>query len=121
MSIKSRAQLLRLFTELHKTGTSVVIATHDPAMDQFDGARRLVLGDGASILIEAGVSFFRTGAPRARPDQMDSVINKDFAQNQRVAHVWNRKSRTLPGHAQAAAKRAAGEFARHHRAASNAA
>jgi cell division transport system ATP-binding protein len=36
-----------LFVELHKTGTSVVIATHDIAlMDQFDEARRLVLGDG---------------------------------------------------------------------------
>jgi len=40
-------RLLRLFTELHKSGTSVVIATHDLAlMDQFEGARRLVLGDG---------------------------------------------------------------------------
>ena len=39
-------RLLRLFIELHKSGTSVVIATHDLAlMDQFDGARRLVLGD----------------------------------------------------------------------------
>ena len=40
-------RLLRLFTELHKSGTSVVIATHDLAlMDQFDSARRLVIGDG---------------------------------------------------------------------------
>ncbi|WP_026607762.1 cell division ATP-binding protein FtsE [Methylocapsa acidiphila] len=40
-------RLLRLFTELHKSGTSVVIATHDLGlMDQFDNARRLVLGDG---------------------------------------------------------------------------
>jgi cell division transport system ATP-binding protein len=39
-------RLLRLFMELHKSGTSVVIATHDLAlMDQFDGAKRLVLGD----------------------------------------------------------------------------
>jgi cell division transport system ATP-binding protein len=39
-------RLLRLFVELHKSGTSVVIATHDIAlMDQFD-ARRLVLHDG---------------------------------------------------------------------------
>ena len=39
-------RLLRLFMELHKSGTSVVIATHDLAlMDQFDGARRLVIGD----------------------------------------------------------------------------
>lgn len=40
-------RLLRLFVELHKSGTSIVIATHDLAlMDQFDSARRLVLGDG---------------------------------------------------------------------------
>jgi cell division transport system ATP-binding protein len=40
-------RLLRLFMELHKSGTSVVIATHDlTLMDQFDAARRLVLGDG---------------------------------------------------------------------------
>ena len=39
-------RLLRLFIELHKSGTSVVIATHDLAlMDQFEDARRLVLGD----------------------------------------------------------------------------
>ncbi|MDB5570803.1 MAG: cell division ATP-binding protein FtsE [Hyphomicrobiales bacterium] len=40
-------RLLRLFVELHKSGTSIVIATHDLAlMDQFDSARRLVLGEG---------------------------------------------------------------------------
>ncbi len=39
-------RLLRLFMELHNSGTSVVIATHDLAlMDQFNAARRLVLGD----------------------------------------------------------------------------
>ncbi len=39
-------RLLRLFAELHRSGTAVVIATHDLGlMDQFDGARRLVLGD----------------------------------------------------------------------------
>jgi cell division transport system ATP-binding protein len=39
-------RLLRLFVELNKSGTSIVIATHDIAlMDQFD-ARRLVLHDG---------------------------------------------------------------------------
>ncbi len=46
-------RLLRLFTELHKSGTSVVIATHDLAlMDQFEGARRLVLGDGRLHIFE---------------------------------------------------------------------
>jgi cell division transport system ATP-binding protein len=39
-------RLMRLFAELNKSGTSVVIATHDIAlMDQFD-ARRLVLHEG---------------------------------------------------------------------------
>ena len=39
-------RLLRLFMELHKSGTSVVIATHDLAlMDQFAQVRRLVIGD----------------------------------------------------------------------------
>ncbi len=46
-------RLMRLFLELHKSGTSVVIATHDLAlMDQFDGARRLVLGDGRLHIYE---------------------------------------------------------------------
>ena len=45
-------RLLRLFVELNKTGTAVVIATHDIAlMDQFD-ARRLVLHDGRLHLYE---------------------------------------------------------------------
>ncbi|HMK88586.1 MAG TPA: cell division ATP-binding protein FtsE [Methylocystis sp.] len=40
-------RLLRLFIELNKSGASVVIATHDlNLMEQFDGARRLVLADG---------------------------------------------------------------------------
>lgn len=40
-------RLLRLFVELHKSGTSVIIATHDLAlMDQYDVARRLVIADG---------------------------------------------------------------------------
>jgi cell division transport system ATP-binding protein len=39
-------RLLRLFVELHKSGTSVLLATHDAAlMDQYDGPR-LVLDDG---------------------------------------------------------------------------
>ncbi len=39
-------RLLRLFVELNRSGTSVVIATHDMGlMDQFD-ARRLVINDG---------------------------------------------------------------------------
>ena len=40
-------RLLRLFVEMNRLGTAVVIATHDIAlMNQFDHARRLVLGDG---------------------------------------------------------------------------
>jgi cell division transport system ATP-binding protein len=39
-------RLLRLFIELHKSGTAVMIATHDIAlMNQYD-TRRLVLGEG---------------------------------------------------------------------------
>ncbi|TLP46810.1 MULTISPECIES: cell division ATP-binding protein FtsE [Cohaesibacter] len=40
-------RLLRLFIELHRSGTSIIIATHDTGlMDQVD-ARRIVLNDGA--------------------------------------------------------------------------
>jgi cell division transport system ATP-binding protein len=40
-------RLLRLFIELHRLGTAVVIATHDLSlMQQFAFARRLVIGDG---------------------------------------------------------------------------
>jgi cell division transport system ATP-binding protein len=46
-------RLLRLFVELHKSGTAVVIATHDlPLMDQFGYARRLVVGDGQLRIFE---------------------------------------------------------------------
>ena len=45
-------RLLRLFIELNKSGTSVLIATHDIAlMDQYD-ARRLVLHDGRMHIYE---------------------------------------------------------------------
>jgi len=46
-------RLLRLFVELHKTGTAVIVATHDlNLMDQFDSARRLVLADGRLHVFE---------------------------------------------------------------------
>ena len=45
-------RLLRLFVELHKSGTAVIIATHDIAlMDLFD-ARRLVLHEGRLHIYE---------------------------------------------------------------------
>ena len=45
-------RLLRLFVELNKSGTSIVIATHDIAlMDQYD-ARRLVLHEGRMHVYE---------------------------------------------------------------------
>ncbi|MEP1441653.1 MAG: ATP-binding cassette domain-containing protein, partial [Hyphomicrobiales bacterium] len=45
-------RLLRLFQELHRSGTSVVIATHDiNLMDQFD-ARRLILEDGRLLIYD---------------------------------------------------------------------
>jgi cell division transport system ATP-binding protein len=39
-------RLLRLFVELHKSGTSVLIATHDIGLMDLYDARRLVLSDG---------------------------------------------------------------------------
>jgi cell division transport system ATP-binding protein len=46
-------RLLRLFVELHKFGTAVVIATHDlTLMDQFGDARRLVIGEGRLQIFE---------------------------------------------------------------------
>ena len=46
-------RLLRLFMELNRLGTAIVIATHDIAlMDQHDDARRLVLGEGRLHIYE---------------------------------------------------------------------
>ena len=40
-------RLLRLFVELHKSGTSVVLATHDVGlMESFGSVRKLVIADG---------------------------------------------------------------------------
>jgi cell division transport system ATP-binding protein len=46
-------RLLRLFVELHKSGTSVVIATHDLSlMEAFGAVRKLVIIDGQVQSIE---------------------------------------------------------------------
>jgi len=46
-------RLLRLFVELHRLGTAVVIATHDlQLMDQLGFARRMVVGDGRVDIFE---------------------------------------------------------------------
>lgn len=43
-------RLLRLFIELNKLGTAIVIATHDLALMDMIDARRLVLGDGRLLI-----------------------------------------------------------------------
>jgi cell division transport system ATP-binding protein len=56
-------RLLRLFVELHKSGTSVLLATHDVTlMDQYDGPR-LVLDDGR---LHRARPVVTTGIRRAR-------------------------------------------------------
>ena len=46
-------RLLRLFVELHRQGTAVVIATHDLSlMDQVSFARRLTVGGGRLNIAE---------------------------------------------------------------------
>lgn len=46
-------RLLRLFVELHRLGTAVVIATHDlQLLDQLSFARRLVVGDGLVTMFD---------------------------------------------------------------------
>ena len=48
-------RLLRLFVELHRSGTSVVIATHDLSlMDEFETVRRLVIADGHLRIVNGG-------------------------------------------------------------------
>jgi cell division transport system ATP-binding protein len=50
-------RLLRLFVELHRLGTAVVIATHDlQLMDQFGFAHRLVIGDGKLTIFDGSPS-----------------------------------------------------------------
>lgn len=46
-------RILRLFVEMHKSGTAVIIATHDLSlMEQYEEARRLVLADGRLHIFE---------------------------------------------------------------------
>ncbi len=76
-------RLLRLFVELHKSGTAVVIATHDLAlMDQFGEARRLVVGDGrlANLRRRFAMSAVPSASDRqAGPDiQPDKALRRDM-------------------------------------------
>jgi cell division transport system ATP-binding protein len=45
-------RLLRLFIELNKLGTSVVIATHDIALLEQVDARRMVLAEGRLTIFD---------------------------------------------------------------------
>ena len=65
----------RLFVELHKSGTAVVIATHDLSlMDQFGYARRLVVGDGQLRVFEGRPAM--NDADAAIP--ADSQLKRDM-------------------------------------------
>lgn len=45
-------RLLRLFTELHKAGTSIIIATHDTALMEQHPARRIIIQDSMLSIYE---------------------------------------------------------------------
>ena len=96
-------RLLRLFTELHKTGTSVVIATHDLGlMDQFDAPAGWFWATAASIsMIEAGltpdersqaaaqapVGFARhRGRPQTRHEERDGACPRSLDRRARACH-----------------------------------
>ena len=94
-------RLLRLFIELYRLGTSVVIATHDIAlMDEYD-ARRLVLHEGrlhvyerasrgrGAIVGRAGPRVGRRRAPRGDSHRAERLDRRPVAERSRCHYDFS--------------------------------